>query len=90
MSRYIDADKLKQAIEEKQRGAYGDYYPNYLLQMVDDQPTVNAIQVVRCKDCNHGKYDPKRDAVYCCLYREYGRKTYFCQNGIEKLREVTE
>lgn len=48
MSRLIDADKMKENIN------LPDFhvYEAMLKGWIDKQPTVNAIHVVRCKDCN--------------------------------------
>ena len=46
--RLIDADVLRQTIESKiYWGGVG------LLEAIDDAPTVDAEEVVRCKDCKH-------------------------------------
>ena len=42
--RYIDADKLREVMER---------YDDYAVDIVDDAPTVDAVEVVRCKDCKH-------------------------------------
>lgn len=71
MSRYIDADKLKERLREKiqsfikERGvsinAMFDYergrvneIENCIL-MISEAPTIDAVEVVRCKDCNYFK-----------------------------------
>lgn len=84
MSRYIDADKFaKQAYEV----AYPIVHDNNshergltlmgIAQLLDDQPTADVVEVVRCKDCrwydNHhlckqlsqfGSIEPLQD-FYC-------------------------
>ena len=49
MSRYVDADALKKRIRE-------EYLPDddeetEMEQIVDEQPVIDVIEVVRCKDC---------------------------------------
>ena len=46
--RLIYADELRQTIESKiYWGGTG------LLEAIDEAPTVDAVEVVRCKDCKH-------------------------------------
>lgn len=50
MARLIDADILRDewlynSVNEKA------YEPNDFLNSIDEQPTVDVVQVVRCKDC---------------------------------------
>lgn len=48
--RPIDADALKKKIS--------DVYENKnIYQMIDEMPTVDAVQVVRCKDCKYYKVE---------------------------------
>ena len=61
MPRYIDADCLIQEIEywrDKIVDTYGknDEYANCLAEVmmkIDDAPTADVVEVVRCKDCKY-------------------------------------
>lgn len=62
------------------------------------QPTVDAVPVVRCKDCKHSTMTAdKQLAKYCDMYiDEYGNKAecyfdsdFFCANG-ERKHKTTE
>ncbi len=48
MSRYIDADKLQEEFKELHGGKRS--------LLIDIQPTVDVVEVIRCKDCIY--YDP--------------------------------
>lgn len=49
--RLIDADELlKYKVQGEIGNVSGDFIPGYA---IDNAPTVNAIPVVRCKDCNY-------------------------------------
>ena len=50
MSRPIDADAVKGLIRS---GISVDTYADqdYVCELVDDIPTIDAVEVVRCKDC---------------------------------------
>jgi hypothetical protein len=48
--RYIDADVMRE--EWLQNGENEHVYDtNAILESIDSQPTVDAVEVVRCKDC---------------------------------------
>ena len=50
MPRLIDADKLWKAITTRIE-EYCDIAD--LIEIIETQPTVDAVEVVRCKDCRH-------------------------------------
>lgn len=75
--RLIDADKFA----EKFTGQY-----EFMKKVIDEQPTVDAVEVVRCKDCvsygittNNGK--PRSYMCGSCLPND------FCSNGWSKYDE---
>lgn len=85
--RLIDADALK----EKLTMVTKSYKPNaimerpaILLEDVETAPTIDAVEVVRCKDCKHfdGSYP------MCCRFEETIKADGYCSFG-EK-REVEE
>ena len=54
MARYIDADKLTDKLEELQFNApvMTPVMKIYnVIELVEDQPTADVAEVVRCKDC---------------------------------------
>lgn len=56
MTRYIDADALKEFIESAYRPLCDDYHMkdyvlNQILTDIKNAPTVDAVEVIRCKDC---------------------------------------
>lgn len=48
MSRYIDADALRDKLYE------ADAVTMRGVAIINNEPTVDAVQVVRCKKCRHG------------------------------------
>ena len=70
MRRYIDANKAKIKYSSKDV----DNITNLFNELIDSQPTVDAVEVVRCKDCK-----------YCTDYSidiEIGTIPYFaCEIG---------
>lgn len=49
--RPIDADALKKSLLEK------GFYPAIVKRAIEDAPTVDAVEVVRCKDCKHFNFE---------------------------------
>ena len=85
--RLIDADALKEAIEDNDNFVGGSYD---IIKVVDAQPTVIPAQpeIIRCKDCKH------YDAVYtfdkgvCGHWHSRANAYDFCSKAEKK--EVTE
>ena len=89
--RLIDADEAYKV--------FTDYYHQRteiqheaLKEALSKVPTVDAIEVIRCKDCVYCKrfndvwYLPKRDELLCTLYVETYHTTEndFCSKGERK------
>lgn len=64
MARYIDADKFvkqfERALEHQQK--YGLYnhakLTEYVIKAIENEPTADVVEVVRCKDCIHAQNIP--------------------------------
>ena len=89
MGRMIDADAIIQAVCTK----LGIKDKKFLLQsekaIVDvilNAPTVDAVSVVRCKECKHGKYEftDNKDWIYCKHHYDYWTADDFCSYGERK------
>lgn len=88
MPKYIDTDVL---IKE-----YGDWYMeddtgkgfigNMRGFVYDVVPTVDAVEVIRCKDCIHGKIPPAEpsNVRYCCCHHMLHFIDYYCASGKHK------
>ena len=51
---------------------------------VKNFPTVDAVPVVRCKDCKHYEWD-EWDGVYVCTkIARYAKEDFFCSYGERK------
>lgn len=86
MSRYIDADKLKDTLflqfadEEENAIEKGAYWSSKVVrEIIDEQPTADVVEVVRCKDCIHGTKD--FDKFLCEWNQEYHNGDWFCADG---------
>ena len=91
--RLIDADALMDTIKQheyrlatKQGSIDYGMFTLGIQQAVDEQPTVDAVEVVRCKDCIR-RYDTD-ECPMCFLidgkYYEYTNENGFCDRGERK------
>ena len=72
MARYIDAEPLREKLCEHIEKAKSELWVNALctfVKVLDLTPTIDAVPVVRCKDCryyqdNNGGY-PNADCKWC-------------------------
>ena len=88
--RLIDADALRYALRQKPRWIVRDgekYNEGYTYDQVhfgiDDAPTVDAVPVVRCKDCEH--YDAEYRRCFGLIgYGRYWKPDDFCSYGERK------
>lgn len=83
MSRYIDADALR----EEWLYENGTFEPNDVLDSIDCQPTVDAVPVVRCRECKK-KFARDEDYKgnilrYICLHGAH-EPNFFCADGERK------
>ena len=79
MSRYIDADALKA------KKTYSHERHEYIVPVaeIDWLPTVDAVPVVRCKDCKH--YDGKWCLLLDMVNSDMG--DWFCAYGERRTDE---
>lgn len=76
--RLIDADALVEAIKDYPYGFRG-----MIVCDIAKQPTIDAVPVVRCKDCKHSEHW-YRDKRRCFLWHEVGIGVFedgFCSYG---------
>ena len=101
MSRLIDADELMESI----RNALGIKSmtkslllpaERTIIDQIDSAPTVDAVPVVRCKDCKHAKMTIDGDLCkYCDLETDgdgfpielYLEADWFCAGGERKAEQ---
>lgn len=89
MPRLIDADELFKMVErsrnvnthekEEFRRAH-DYEHSHFLHLITEQPTIDAVPVVRCREC---RYNPKDGAFIGCPfeYRVHCLPDMYCGFG---------
>ena len=88
--RLIDANALKDALSNLEASGGHEYYRKgmddtlhfHMPNIIDDAPTVDAVEVVRCKDCKHAK---KIKIGVHCTFNEIGfSEDDFCSYGERK------
>lgn len=95
--RTIDADALKKLVKEFRDDAphaqARQYVCNVVLSMLGDEnqtPTIDAVPVVRCRDCVNWAGDPAKKPEYAGCWR-YGaahgiivHENGFCDKGMRR------
>lgn len=96
MSRYIDADTFEANMQgEWERNEISNGNWIHFREMISDEPTIDAVPVVRCKDCRHFELNhfekvngiPLILAHEICIFWAGGAKTSadgYCSFGERK------
>ena len=95
MPRYIDVDKLSRDVIsswdndkhhtiEASRVHRQEHH--HLMSIIEKQPTVDAVEVGRCKDCRF--YEKHEDSVQgiCCVTGHYPTEKGYCGNA-QRIKE---
>lgn len=108
MPRYIDADAfIVESIKNKRFVIHSEDFKNDsiivetvygdLLEAINNMPTVDAVEVIRCRDClNCGmkasiKYDGYRDDVRLCMLHGIPvLPNDYCSGGVKMDAEVSD
>ena len=88
MSRYVDVGELKENICKR---VNNPAIRGWLNKLIDDTPTADVVEVVRCKDCKYAFHHPL-GYIYCHrdginAYEMVFRKDSFCSYGERKDKE---
>ena len=83
--RLIDANALISYIDECSQESRFRVYYGYAKSFIDDAPTVDAVEVVRCRECYHKTHDGS-GRPYCLQLKMYLNKEldFFCKYGKRK------
>ena len=83
--RLIDANALISYIDECSQESRFRVYYGYAKSFIDDAPTVDAVEVVRCRECYHKTHDGS-GRPYCWQLKMYLNKEldFFCKYGKRK------
>lgn len=88
--RLIDADALMETIRAHDYPLKAHFnstdngmFTLGIQQAVDEQPTVDAVHVVRCRECKHGKQ--MKDGYYTCFwFAVLTEEDWYCCRGERK------
>lgn len=85
MARLIDADALMKNWE-RDKGRMFD--ADYFIFTIEDAPTIDAVQVVRCRDCKFAHMTYGGECKYCDVWESeeslYLDGDFFCAFGERK------
>lgn len=76
--RLIDADKIKRPLNMKSP------YSKMMCAEIDNAPTIDAVEVVRCKDCKSYRYDKtlsSDETYHWCIHTGWQTEEWFCAGG---------
>ena len=76
--RLIDADALKEHVK-KYTSVFAKYDWREICEMLNDAPTVDAVEVVRCKDCRW--YENDGYHTHCRIMRLSVEAEDYCSRG---------
>ena len=78
--KYIDANRLIRRLENRTYRAKGKF-----IEMINEQPAVDVVEVVRCKDCKYAHMTMDGECKYCDIWfpdeKEYMDGDYYCASG---------
>ena len=71
--RLIDANRALEIVREQEIAHPNAYYlTNYAMAILQEAPTVDAVEVVRCRNCKYGDWDSKPDDAMVCMRTKDG------------------
>ena len=82
--RLIDANALKSYMDECSKETRFRVYYGYATSFIDAAPTVDAVEVVRCRECKYHKDTSVRENKHCALTGNPVEYDDFCSYGERK------
>ena len=86
--RLIDANRALEIVHEQGIAHPNAYYlTNYAMAILQEAPTVDAVEVVRCRNCKYGDWDSELDDAMVCMRTKDGfwrSGNDFCSYGERK------
>lgn len=80
MPRYIDADALLNKVERYFAGLPIVMHHD-MVEYIENAPTADVVEVVRCKDCAYKQYYFTNDMVKCGCGNGTHHEDFFCADG---------
>ena len=83
--KYRDAEQEQNYQAKLYKQGYNDALDNAIDKLEEWKPeTTDAVEVVRCRDCKHGKmknYAPPQSPWCCVLSTQWHKGDFFCACG---------
>ena len=88
MARYIDADAFKEILKrsvnhphnKNAMTSWANAFEEFI-DLLDNQPTEDVAEVVRCEDCQH--WENYNDVMICGLTKGMKGASGFCDYGVK-------
>lgn len=85
MGRLIDADRALEIVRDQGIAHQNAYHlTNYATLILREAPTVDAVPVVRCRECKYHEDTSVTEYEHCCLLSKTVRYNDFCSYGERK------
>lgn len=87
MARYGDLDALLENLKKQYGEELGwqcTVNMSDVGMMIEDAPTADVVEVVRCRDCKHSAEQDRCDSLYCAFLDTAMGKEDFCSYGERK------
>ena len=82
MPRMIDADKLMAWFDNYYD--FEEFSVGYISGIINEQPTVDAVEVVRCRDCKWFEQNGSKEHGNCSKHLALAYLTDYCSWGERK------
>ena len=83
--RLIDADRALEIVRDQGIAHPNAYHlTNYATLILREAPTVDAVEVVRCRECKYHEDTSITEYEHCCLIGKTVRYNDFCSYGERK------
>ena len=85
--RLIDADRALEIVRDQGIAHPNAYHlTNYATLILREAPTIDAVEVVRCRECNQGEVDDPDfpDQYYCYAGLGWNHGDFYCAYGERK------
>ena len=80
--RLIDADALEKIIDDLSKRGWTDWAKS-VRKVIDEQPTIDAVPGVYCKDCKH----LDKASRFCFICMDWVKDTWFCRVGERRMND---
>lgn len=82
MSRLINADEALEKVHNQGTAHPSAYHlTNYATLILQEAPTIDAVEVIRCKNCKYHKDMSVPEYKHCCMIGQTVKYDAFCSYG---------